>query len=81
MNMSFRQTKDNRNIEEIARWDESKKWQKKIEALKVKLADADVEVSKLSKDNKGKKCLHVSREGYMSNLHFSSLLKRNIDGK
>ena len=53
--MQFRQTKDNRNIEEIARWDESKKWQKKIEALKVKLADADVEVSKLSKDNKGKK--------------------------
>ena len=28
--------------------------------LKVKLADADIEVSKLSKDNKGKKCLNVS---------------------
>ena len=52
--MIFRQNKDGRNAEEIARWDESKKWQKKLEALKAKLVDADVEVSKLSKDNKGK---------------------------
>ena len=50
----FRQNKEGRNLEEIARWDESKKWQKKLEALKVKLSDADVEVSKLSKENKGK---------------------------
>ena len=50
----FRQNKDGRNLEEIARWDESKKWQKKLEALKGKLSDADVEVSKLSKENKGK---------------------------
>ena len=76
MNLYVRQTKDNRNIEEIARWDESKKWQKKIEALKVKLADADVEVSKLSKDNKGKKCLHVSRERYMKFTFFILIEKK-----
>ena len=52
--MIFRQNKEARNAEEIARWDESKKWHKKMEVLKVKLVDADVEVSKLSKDNKGK---------------------------
>lgn len=49
----FRQNKEGRNLEEIARWDESKKWQKKLEGLKVRLSDADVEVSKLSKENKG----------------------------
>ena len=41
------------------------------------MADADVEVSKLSKDNKGKKCLHNSRERYMS--FFTSHLKRDIN--
>lgn len=35
----------------MARWDESKKWQHKIENLKSKLTDADAEVSKLSKTN------------------------------
>ena len=47
------QSKEEKNAEEIARWDESKKWQKKLEALKGKLADSDIEVSKLSKENKG----------------------------
>ena len=36
---------------ELARWDESKKWQHKIETLRSKLTDADGEVSKLSKTN------------------------------
>ena len=36
---------------ELARWDESKKWQHKIEILRSKLTDADGEVSKLSKTN------------------------------
>ena len=49
-----RQSKEEKNAEEIARWDESKKWQKKLEGLKGKLAESDVEVSKLSKENKGK---------------------------
>ena len=47
------QSKEEKNAEEIARWDESKKWQKKLEALKGKLADSDTEVAKLSKENKG----------------------------
>jgi len=38
---------------ELARWDESKKWLHKMETLKSKLADADSEVSKLSKTNNG----------------------------
>ena len=36
---------------ELARWDESKKWQHKIEILKNRLTEADGEVSKLSKTN------------------------------
>ena len=36
---------------EVARWDESKRWQSKLENLKSKLSDADFEVSKLSKTN------------------------------
>lgn len=36
---------------ELARWDESKKWQHKQDILKRKLAEADSEVSKLSKSN------------------------------
>ena len=55
----FRQTKEARNVEEIARWDESKKWQKKIEAVKAKLNEADLEVTKLSKDNKGKHIFQI----------------------
>ena len=51
---SYRPSKEEKNAEEIARWDESKKWQKKLEVLKGKLAESDVEVSKLSKENKGK---------------------------
>ena len=51
---SHRPSKEEKNAEEIARWDESKKWQKKLEGLKGKLAESDVEVSKLSKENKGK---------------------------
>merc|ERR1740129_1974111 len=36
---------------ELARWDESKRWQHKIEILKNRLTEADGEVSKLSKTN------------------------------
>ena len=51
---SHRPSKEEKNAEEIARWDESKKWQKKLEVLKGKLVESDVEVSKLTKENKGK---------------------------
>ena len=35
------------------RWEESKKWKHKVEHLRSKLKEADAEVSKLSKTNKG----------------------------
>ena len=40
-----------KNAEEVARWDERKKWQKKIEEFKARLKEADGEVSKMSKQN------------------------------
>ena len=42
-----------KNAEEVARWEEKKKWQKKVEELKKKLKEADEEVSKISKQNDG----------------------------
>lgn len=42
-----------KNAEEVARWDERKKWQKKMEEAKQRLKEADLEVSKLSKQNTG----------------------------
>lgn len=44
-----------KNIEEVARWDERKRWEHKLEVCKRKLADADEEVSKLCKSNNGLK--------------------------
>ena len=44
-----------RTAEDLARWDESKKWQKKIENIKAKLFTAEEEVAKLSKANQGLK--------------------------
>ena len=40
-----------KNTAEMARWEERKKWQKKMEDFREKLKDADREVSKLSKQN------------------------------
>ena len=40
-----------KNAEELAKWEERKKWQKKIEEFKQKLHAADEEVSKMSKQN------------------------------
>jgi len=40
-----------RNTEELARWDESKKWKHKNENLSQKLKEASAEVSKLAKAN------------------------------
>ena len=40
-----------KNAEEVARWEERKKWQKKIEEFKARLKEADGEVSKMSKQN------------------------------
>ena len=40
-----------KNAEEVAKWEERKKWQKKIEDYKSRLQAADEEVSKLSKQN------------------------------
>lgn len=42
-----------KNAEEMARWDEKKKWEHKVDVFKKKLDEADEEVSKLSKSNKG----------------------------
>ena len=40
-----------KNAEEVARWDERKKWQKKFEEFRLRLKEADEEVSKISKQN------------------------------
>lgn len=40
-----------KNIEEVTRWDERKKWEHKVEQVKKKLASADEEVCKLTKAN------------------------------
>ena len=40
-----------RNAEEVAKWEERKKWQKKVEEMKQKLHEADEEVSKMTKQN------------------------------
>ncbi|XP_072045515.1 centrosomal protein of 290 kDa-like [Amphiura filiformis] len=37
---------------EVARWEESKKWEKKVESLKNKLKDKDKEIEQLQKTNK-----------------------------
>ena len=63
---------------ELARWDESKKWQHKIEILKAKLSDADSEVSKLSKSNNSLRDLHSRLE--REKLMLENKLK-NISGK
>jgi hypothetical protein len=40
-----------KNAEEVARWDEKKKWQKRVEEYKQRLKEADEEVAKLTKSN------------------------------
>ena len=40
-----------KNAEEVARWEERKKWQKKVDEMKRKLKEADEEVSKIAKQN------------------------------
>ena len=42
-----------KNAEEVARWDEKKKWELKVEHFKRKLEEANEEVSKVAKSNKG----------------------------
>ena len=42
-----------KNAEEVARWDERKKWELKVEHFKKKLGEANEQVSKASKSNKG----------------------------
>ncbi|XP_071477104.1 centrosomal protein of 290 kDa-like [Diadema antillarum] len=37
---------------EVARWEESKKWEKKVESLKAKLKERDREIEQLQKSNK-----------------------------
>ena len=74
-----------RSAAELARWDESKKWQHKIEILKAKLSDADTEVSKLSKSNNSLRDLHsrlerekLMLESKLRNLSSKSSVKGNI---
>ena len=64
---------------ELARWDESKKWQHKIEILKAKLSDADNEVSKLSKSNNSLRDLHCRLE--REKLMLENKLKNINSGK
>ena len=45
------ESKTIKNAQEIAKWEEKKKWQKKFDEFKNRLKDADEEVSKLSKQN------------------------------
>ena len=42
-----------KNAEEVARWDERKKWELKVQHFKKKLDEANEQVSKVSKSNKG----------------------------
>ena len=42
-----------KNAEEVARWDEKKKWQKRMEEVRQRLKEADEEVAKLTKSNLG----------------------------
>lgn len=46
-----RPAKDSKNKEEVVRWEESKKWQKKVETLKIKLKEKTEECAHLDKTN------------------------------
>ena len=37
---------------EVAKWEESKRWEKKVESLKAKLREKDKEIEQLQKNNK-----------------------------
>ena len=66
-----------KNAEEVARWDEKKKWQKKVEELKKKLKDADEEVSKISKQNDTLRetVSRLDREKFQLDLKWKNHLK------
>ena len=66
-----------KNNTEIARWEERKKWQKKIEAFREKLKDADKEVSKLSKQNMSfrETISRLEREKFLIQQKWKSYLK------
>ena len=72
--------KQMKTASELARWDESKKWQHKIEVLKSKLTDADGEVSKLSKSNNSLRDLHtrLEREKLMLENKLKNVTSKNV---
>ena len=66
-----------KNAEEVARWDEKKKWQKKLDELKRKLKDADEEVSKISKQNDSLRetVSRLDREKFQLDMKWKSHVK------
>ncbi len=57
-------TKAIQNAEEVARWEERKKWEGKVQALKAKLDEANEMVAKLSRTNESLRVMstRVERE-------------------
>ena len=66
-----------KNTAEMARWEEKKKWQKKMEDFREKLQDADKEVSKLSKQNTSfrETISRLEREKFLIQQKWKSYLK------
>ena len=66
-----------KNTAEMARWEERKKWQKKMEDFREKLKDADREVSKLSKQNTSfrETISRLEREKFLIQQKWKSYLK------
>ena len=66
-----------KNTAEMARWEERKKWQKKMEDFRDKLKDADKEVSKLSKQNTSfrETISRLEREKFLIQQKWKSYLK------
>ena len=77
-----RESKMIKNAEEVARWEEKKKWQKKIEEYRERLHAADQEVSKMSKQNISLRetINRLEREKLLIEHKWKSHLK-SIDGK
>ena len=69
-----------KNAEEVARWEERKKWQKKLEELRAKLKEADEEVSKMSKQNNNLRetITRLDREKIINEQKWKSHLRSGV---
>ena len=69
-----------KNAEEVARWEERKKWQKKLEELRGKLKEADEEVSKMSKQNNNLRetITRLDREKIINEQKWKSHLRSGV---